>query len=139
MRFGYLRFFAMGVVGIMIPNLDAQDSQDSVFTRKLLIEKTLTEAKTLIEQNDFRKAVNMLERHLGIINGDRTYFEWSDTLQLFPHHLGYRRAAAPDARQQKFLLAQILLYYFIGHALQFEQSGGFVQDLLFHDANLSEL
>ena len=75
MRFGYLRFFAMGVVGIMIPNLDAQDSQDSVFTRKLLIEKTLTEAKTLIEQNDFRKAVNMLERHLGIINGDRTYLE----------------------------------------------------------------
>ena len=35
----------MGVVGIMISNLDAQDSQDSVFARKLLIEKTLAEAK----------------------------------------------------------------------------------------------
>lgn len=53
----------------------AQDSRDLAFSRKMLVEKTLGEARTHLEQNDFRKAVKTLERHLGIINGDRAYLD----------------------------------------------------------------
>lgn len=79
MQTGHVFACLLPLVGFVALNLHAQDASDSAFARKLLVEKTLIEARTHLEQNDFRKAVNILERHLGIINGDRSYLE---TLRL---------------------------------------------------------
>lgn len=75
MRHGCSFFQALALTGLLASDLFGQDSRDSAFARKLLVEKTLGEARSHLDQNDYRKAVNTLERHLGIINGDRGYLD----------------------------------------------------------------
>lgn len=57
----------------------AQDPADSAFMRRMLIEKTLMEARGHLEQSDYNRAVATLEKNLGIIKGDKPYLE---TLRL---------------------------------------------------------
>lgn len=55
--------------------LSAEESPNNDLSRKVMIEKTLAEARQHLERNDFRQAVGLLERNLGIINGDKIYLE----------------------------------------------------------------
>lgn len=76
---GHFVPFSLAFAFLFAQNLHAQETSDSVFAHNLLVEKTISEAKTCLEQNDNRKAVNIMERHLGIINGNKSYL---DTLRL---------------------------------------------------------
>ena len=55
--------------------VSAEESPKTDLVKKVMIEKTLVEARQHLERNDFRLAVGLLERNLGIINGDKQYLE----------------------------------------------------------------
>jgi len=71
--------FIMAISSGINHSCQAQDSADGAFMRRMLIEKTLMEARSHLQQSDYNRAVAILERNLGIIKGDKAYLE---TLRL---------------------------------------------------------